>query len=273
MMASLNDIETKLQIIIDYLHNIIHTITGILPLTLTTYTAGAASDWSISGNDNIGKNLLNIESAIQSAHMTIDSVDNSTGNIVATAESGYSYRGVNVIITNLLEVGKTYEITMTKNNATPSEQLANATLRRVDTNTIVASTGSVPFEEAGNKTFYYTHTQEHAEQGIYFSLLVTGNSTTGGTVSLSNLMIRETTTSSDFEPYQIGVGQSIENGYIIPLSVNGNTINIPIGNSPLTAGEIVSKTSTGVDIELIDGENTITTPLYNKPEMTIKYKI
>lgn len=370
-------------------HN--YSAEGTLPLTFTTQTAGAASDWSISGNDKVGKNLLDIESATVSPHTTIGSVNNSTGSIEVTAESNYTYRSANIILTDILEVGKVYTITLIKNNVTPSEQLANATLRRVDTNTIVASTGSAAFEAAGDKTFSYTHTQERAEQGIYFSLLVTGNSTTGGTLSVSNLMIREATTSATFEPYQIGVGQRTKNlfnatieqgginsgaeynsntrirttfmpnmldagtytlnasgvnnvvtnyfddnktytggvttwrtlplifniskrcyvrfafrasdshditpsdisnimlvegstapesfipyGYKIPLTVSqtgqtDKTVDIFIGDSPLTEGETVSKTSTGVDIELFEGENTVSTTLYNKPETSITY--
>lgn len=51
-----------------------------------------------------------------------------------------------------------------------------------------------------------------------------------------------------------------------------NEVDIYIGDSPLTEGETVSKTSTGVDIELFEGENTVSTTLYNKPTMEIKYK-
>lgn len=85
------------------------------------------------------------------------------------------------------------------------------------------------------------------------------------------IMIRPADTSADFEPYQIGIGQRTNNGYIVPLSVNGNTVNIPIGNAPLTEGQSVSKTSTGVDIATADGNNTITTTLYNQPDMSITY--
>ena len=66
-----------------------------------------------------------------------------------------------------------------------------------------------------------------------------------------------------------GVGEEGNDGYIIPLVVNGNTINIPIGNAALTEGETVSKTSTNIDIPTIDGENTINTTLTNKPTMKI----
>ena len=66
-----------------------------------------------------------------------------------------------------------------------------------------------------------------------------------------------------------GVGEEGNDGYIIPLVVNGNTINIPIGSAALTEGETVSRTSTNIDIPTIDGENTITTTLTNKPTMKI----
>lgn len=56
---------------------------------------------------------------------------------------------------------------------------------------------------------------------------------------------------------------------IIAKEVNDYTFYI--GDIPLTEGETVSKTSTGVDIELFNGENTVSTSLYNKPEMTINY--
>lgn len=65
-------------------------------------------------------------------------------------------------------------------------------------------------------------------------------------------------------------------GYQIPLTISkqgqpDKTVDIYIGDSPLTEGETVSKASTGVDIELFKGENTVSTTLYNKPTMEIKY--
>ena len=50
-----------------------------------------------------------------------------------------------------------------------------------------------------------------------------------------------------------------------------NDYTFYIGDTPLTEGETVSKTSTGVDIELFEGENVVSTTLYNKPEMKIEY--
>lgn len=76
----------------------------------------------------------------------------------------------------------------------------------------------------------------------------------------------ETATPTEYIPY----------GYQIPLTISqtGQTnknYDIYIGDSPLTEGETVSKTSTGVDIELFEGESTVSTTLYNKPEMKIEY--
>jgi hypothetical protein len=60
----------------------------------------------------------------------------------------------------------------------------------------------------------------------------------------------------------------------IPLDevYNSHEYDIYIGDSPLTEGETVSKTSTGQDIELFEGENVVSTTLYNKPEVEIKYR-
>jgi hypothetical protein len=68
--------------------------------------------------------------------------------------------------------------------------------------------------------------------------------------------------------------QGITPAVVIPMDevYNSHEYDIYIGDTPLTEGETVSKTSTGVDIELFEGENTVSTTLYNKPTMEIKYK-
>ena len=405
--------ETALRSWTIYGNNYEHTYSAdqTLPLTFSTNTAGAASDWTIYGNDNVGKNLLNIASSTAISHTTITNADNATGSLSITAEAGYTYRGSSVIITDLLEVGKTYILTLTNNAEISLTQRANVGLRRVDSNSFVASVGSNDFASVGDKSVVYTHTQEYAESGIYFSVLANGNNSDGGSVSISNAMIREATTSADFKPYQVGVGQRTKNqleitatsdetelngikftvdkengiiiangqataqrvfnvgtitnntsepidyylsggadggaessyvllgangnvrlkrwdgttdmsgstsltnvqqmqipagvtgtmriyirngtvcenlvfkpmvrlpdtsadfvpyGYEIPLSVNNTPQTFYIGDSPLTAGQSISKTSTGVDISAVQGANTITTDLYNKPEMSIE---
>lgn len=64
-------------------------------------------------------------------------------------------------------------------------------------------------------------------------------------------------------------------GYKIPLLVTSGQQSTPytiyIGSAPLTEGQSVTKTSSGTDIALYQGENTISTTLGNKPEMKIDY--
>jgi hypothetical protein len=79
------------------------------------------------------------------------------------------------------------------------------------------------------------------------------------------MLVKGSTAPSTYIPY----------GYQIPLTVSqqGQTdknYDIYIGDTPLTEGETVSKTSTGVDIELFEGENVVSTTLYNKPKMEIE---
>ena len=271
-MASLNDIETKLQNIIDVLRNIIHTIIGILPLTFTTHTAGNADDWSISGNNNIGKNIVSMA----------DFVNINTNNVVMTADK----------IAGTISVYTTAEPTASTQQSCGTfsvSESGNYILSGVPSTAPNISLQSYVWDEtnsqrarAWNKTSSsdaVTKTTQEAQ--VYLDKDCTYHvnvrvQTSYGTQTIPVIvspMIRLDGTSADFEPYQVGVGQRTENDYIIPLSVNGDTVNLPIGNAPLTAGQRITKTSTGVDIELIEGENTITTTLYNKPEMTIKYKI
>ena len=54
------------------------------------------------------------------------------------------------------------------------------------------------------------------------------------------------------------------------LLSDGNDYTFYI-DSPLTAGQSISKTSTGVDIATVVGENTISSTLYNKPETSVTY--
>ena len=95
-----------------------------------------------------------------------------------------------------------------------------------------------------------------------------GVQSAGESLTYSDIMlVKGSTAPTSYIPY----------GYQIPLTVSqqgqtDKTVDIYIGDSQLTEGETVSKTSTGVDIELFEGENVVSTTLYNKPAMEIKYK-
>lgn len=82
-----------------------------------------------------------------------------------------------------------------------------------------------------------------------------------GVANLQIMLVQGSTAPSTYVPF----------GYEIPISVNGNAQTFYIGNTPLRAGQSISKTSTGVDIATTEGENTISTTLYNKPETSVTY--
>lgn len=256
--------ETALRSWTIYGNNYEHTYSaeGTLPLTFTSHTAGNASDWSISGNDKVGKNLVDFMAGEPAQGVTINEFDAQTGSMVIS--SATRYRGVTIFFN--FQDGKTYTVSAYNNIATSN---ARITLRSIDRNTIIYSSS---LASTGQKTITFTYSAIDYPSGLYISLIP--NMSDDGqihTISLSNLMLVEgSTTPSTFEPYQIGIGQRTNNGYIVPLSVNGNTVNIPIGNAPLTEGQSVNKTSTGVDIAAQAGSNTITTSLYNKPSMSIE---
>ena len=74
------------------------------------------------------------------------------------------------------------------------------------------------------------------------------------TSSTNVMLVKDSTTPQTYIPY-------FRNDY-----------TFYIGSSPLTTGQSISKSSTGVDIETQVGENTIDTTLYNKPVMEIEYE-
>ena len=84
--------------------------------------------------------------------------------------------------------------------------------------------------------------------------------TAAGSLTVKPILTDDSTVPQTYIPY----------GYGIPISVNNTPQTFYIGDSPLTAGQSISKTSTGVDIELFEGANAITTTLYNKPSMSIE---
>lgn len=226
--------ETALRSWTIYGNNYEHTYSAdhTLPLTFSTNTAGAASDWSISGNDDVGKNLCN-ENDVDLLYVGNDRYRSATS--VGKLPAGTYTLSYEKLQTSILYV-------TIRSGTNYSDATANSpytfTVRNNDDEVIIRTAIStlIAFEDIG----------------------------------ITNVMLNAGNTSADFEPYQVGVGQRTENGYIIPLSVNGDTVNLPIGNAPLTAGQSISKTSTGVDISAVQGANTITTDLYNKPEMSIE---
>lgn len=310
---------------------------GTLPLTFTTKTAGAASDWSISGNDEVGKNLFeeaytDITGTVKykplyvgNGEFTLSTTAGRTvtdttvlfllaGNVssgastnqngvandqsrTVTAVDGYvtiGYRGYTYISPvnehTMLNAGSTvepyepYQVGVgqrTKNlfdfndleaggyDQQTGQKISNDSIWRI-ANPIAVSASTIYniSNVNGNIRIF-----EYAENGDYIGTkLITTTVTTTATTAYVNfhaaiaywnentMFVEGNAAPTTFVPY----------GYEIPLNVNNTPQTFYIGDSPLTAGQSISKTSTGVDIAAIVGSNTITTDLYNKPEMSIE---
>lgn len=133
----------------------------------------------------------------------------------------------------------------------------------------------VAFYNNDTQIEYWILNSENRQTSTYISMgnkvcnkivFRTNGSVYVGTARCAIMFTDDSTLPTTYTPY----------GYQIPLTISqqGETdknYDIYIGDSPLTEGETVSKTSTGVDIELFEGENTVSTTLYNKPNTSITY--
>lgn len=220
------------------------TITGVLPLTFTA-KGGTAVDWVIFGNDDVGENLF-------------DKTTSVDGSYVITAG------------------------TQPASNAAHSDYIP-----------VEASQSYYLTDVVGISTFYSAVEYDNNKSVIGY-LNISGSSKASGAITTSSnaayvcinfkpanldtiMLVKGSTAPDHYIPYQQGVGEHRVDGYYVTLTISqqgqpDKTVDIYIGDSPLTEGETVSKASTGVDIELFNGENTVSTTLYNKPEMEIKYK-
>lgn len=156
-----------------------------------------------------------------------------------------------------LESGKTYSAKVFVENA-PADSTIYIHVKVKNRNDTDWQSGYVVKIETSGTTF--TVSQDWDIWGYLF--VAQGNNVTYQDTTVRFCLTEGSTAPQTYIPY----------GYEIPLNVNSSTQDIYIGSEPLTAGHSISKTSTGVDIECFDGENTVSTTLYNKPEMTIKYK-
>lgn len=260
-MASLNDIETKIQSIIDKLN--IKTIAGVLPLTFTAKD-GTAADWVIYGNNNqqgVGERTENlfdgatiqkgiIYNGVPSYAQDTVSASFDNGIITFTTQNS-GYRGVYF---DFIEIDDTYTVSI-KNAVCNGTAYLLIDYYDENKTYISRQSGTVPSS--------YPHQKSYTPPASTKYVRVSIQNNNIGAISVEQLMlIKGSTPPSSYEPF----------GYQIPISVNGTPQTFYIGSTPLTAGQSISKTSTGVDIDLFEGENTISTTLYNKPKIKIYYK-
>ena len=241
-MATLNDIETKIQRIIDKLST--KTIKGTLPLTFITHTAGNAVDWTIEGN--------------------ADGVGERTITTFTDWESGTT-------ITGAEQVGKPYAECKRNTSLTTRRRSVSIVPVVSGVATLNITSGyqaaDIHFDKDG---LYIGNTASYHSNGYQISI--------SDNVKYASLVVKKSDNSefTEADVWDVYFTYSGANAYKIPLLVTSgqqsNQHTLYIGDAPLTEGETVSKTSTGVDLELLEGKNTVSTTLYNKPEMTIKYK-
>lgn len=378
--------ETALRSWIIYGNNYEHTYSAdhTLPLTFNTNTAGAASDWSISGNDNVGKNLLKITATTQTINDVTFTVDKEAGTITANGKAtvftqftipllmlsgNYYFSGCasggssntyyiiawdndisgrakqwdgltnsendygatsnqikvdsthnqrliicirpdftadNLVFKPMIRLPDTsadfepYQVGVgqrTENLWDDNTAVLNkwvSALGVISTNNAIGSLSSAPIAVVANdsyilKTFggnaknlifavydaqgnfvrressadsnMCTFTAVSGDAYFYAGIATPSNNITLNILKgLKGVLVKGSTAPSSYVPF----------GYEIPISVNGTSQSFYIGDSPLTAGQSISKTLTGVDITAVQGTNTITTDLYNKPEMSIE---
>lgn len=210
------------------------TITGVLPLTFTA-KGGAAVDWVIEGNDDVGENLFDKSTAL---------IDYRVASYGIQELEGYA-------CSDFIEVTAGENITVSQRPPIPNFYFYDSE------QTFLSNTSG------------FTSIVPNNAKYVRCNLLKE---------TLDTLMLVKGSTAPDhYIPYQQGVGEQRVDGYYVPLTISqvgqpDKTVDIYIGDSPLTEGETVSKASTGVNIELFEGSNIVSTTLYNKPNTSVTYK-
>ena len=214
------------------------------------------------------KNLLEITVESQTIHGVTFTVDKQAGTVTATRESASSSDAILAI--EIPDEAKEQNLYF---SGCPSEGSASTynvyvvdydtTLRALQWNGVTpsvtdygTSNNEVRFVEGHRSQIRLRIKAGYDAQNVVFKP-----------------MLRESDTTADFIPY----------GYQIPLDVRDDMTgeyiyasDIFIGESPLTEGKSISKSSTGIDIQTIADQgsypNILTTALTNKPVIMIKYK-
>lgn len=215
------------------------------------------------------KNLLEITAESQTINGVTFTVDKQAGTVTATRESASSSDAILAI-----EIPDEVKGQNLYFSGCPSEGSANTynvyTVDYVTTVRALQWDGTTPtVTDYGTSNNEVKYVEGHRSQ---IRLRIKAGYDAQNVVFKP--MLRRADTTSDFIPY----------GYQIPLiTMDAKTAeyvyktDVFIGDSPLTEGESVSKSSTGLDVKTItigadDYPNKLITSLSNKPEMTIKYK-
>lgn len=240
--------ETALRAWTIYGNNTQHnySATGTLPLAVTTHTAGAANDWVIYGNDDNGTEQL-FDGNYQAAFIDL-------------SNNKYS----------ALDAGRTAVIQCDPNTQYTISVWSGCNrlvVGEFETEPQINDSANILARYSVTIPQYITIT---TGANAHYIACYLSNQNNTPTITI----VKGSTAPDHYIPYQQGVGEQRVDGYYVPLTVSqtgqpDKTYDIFIGDSPLTEGESVSKQSTGVNLELFEGANTISTTLYNKPSMSI----
>ena len=217
--------ETALRSWTIYGNNYEHTYSAdhTLPLTFSTNTAGNADDWSISGNDNVGKNLLKITGTTVEDHGVTFTINPIAGTVIAngTATNG---QGRYAFYINLSETQNVYLSgcpeggSSSTYNLYPWDSTAGARPKKWDGTTAQSDS------DYGTSAL---EVQALAGHNVSCTIRIEQGYTANNLVFKP--MYRLADTSADFEPYQVGVGQrtvnlfdknNVDDGYYIDASGN-----------------------------------------------------
>lgn len=242
--------------------SMIKTLTGVLPLTFTA-KSGTAVDWVIYGNDENGTE--NLVPPIRTANGWKQGYRNYINGYYVPA-----YANGEWLYDVYIPINSASFTFWAANVSNPSltfyfydsdkQYLPNAVKGTINYNNVIISNISpdAAYMQFAFRT--YCMSEQEVIDNNYQVMLVKGS-----------------TAPDHYIPFRKGVGEQRQDGYYVPLTISqqgqtDKTYDIYIGDSPLTEGQQVSKTSTGQDIELFEGVNVVSTTLYNKPEMEINYK-
>lgn len=240
-----------------------------LPITLANAYAGNAVDWTIYGNaEGIGERTKNIFEIIPSDQIITETgtltftTDAESGTITANGTVGSKEATVKQSFMVTPELAGDYYFSGSFNQ-TGSTSTFDAYMYDLTAHAFIQKwngTTRSPYIK-GTESQEVKLIEGHS---VELTIRVYKNTTVDNLVFKP--MLRPADTTPEFIPY----------GYQIPIiiSQSGQTTksyDIFVGSAPLTEGQSVSSMSTGQDIGLFEGENTITTTLTNKPKMTLKY--
>ena len=206
-----------------------------------------------------GKNLFPVGTApdfiSDDVTLSVNNLESGTIEASADGSSGGTHNAYKQIIyteePTIFKDGVSYTISATVDSITGD--LSTFAMIAVGNGSNILY--SLTTRSVGEKSRTFTFDSSLFSTGVRLYIYLTNEETQAGTIKLSNIMIRESSTSSAFEPY---------------WKVADTT---PIyTQTQLGTGDTLTKEQTGVDIPTVDGENYITVATTTQPAaMTIAY--